>query len=171
MTTDNKLDKRTKQVHEEYRFSFMLISIICLLMIEPLVYDYIKIRFLIALFFTGIILSSIYAVSYRKYHTIVAVFLALPVLVISWSSPFVNFPWQPYVKNFFGVLFFLYILLIILSFIFRQHEVTREILFAAIVVYLLLGLMWSFIFQFIETSHPGAFVFPQGQTKAPGWDV
>ena len=163
MTTDCKPDKRTKQIQEEYRFSFMMNSIICLLMLEPFVYDFVKIKFLITLFFTGIILSSIYAVGYRKYHTIIAVFLALPVVIISWSSQFVDITWQQYVEDFFGILFFLFIILKILSYIFRQDVVTREILFASIVVYLLLGLMWSFIFQFIETFHPGSFLFPQGQ--------
>ena len=163
MTTDCKSDKRKKQIREEYRFSLMLLLLICLMILEPLFYDYMGIKILVDLIFSAIMLSSIYAVSYRKYATIIAVFLALPVLIISWSSHFVDIPWHQYGKDFFGILFFLFIICIILSYIFRQDEVTREILFAGIVVYLILGLMWSYIFQFIETFHPGSFLLPQGQ--------
>ena len=163
MTTDCKSDQRIKQIHEEYRFSLMLFLLICLMILEPLVSDYMRIKILVNLIFSAIMLSSIYAVSYRKYATLIAVSLALPVLIISWSSHFVKLPWHQYGKDFFGMLFFLFVILIILKHIFRQDEVTREILFASIVVYLLLGLMWSFIFQFIETFHPGSFVLPQGQ--------
>jgi voltage-gated potassium channel len=163
MATDCKSDQRINQIREEYRFSLMLFLLICLMILEPLVYDFLGIKILLNLIFSAIMLSSIYAVSYKKYATLIAVVLALPLLIISWSSTFVDLPWHQYGKDFFGILFFLFVIIIIVKHIFRQDEVSREILFAAIVVFMLLGLMWSFIFQLIEIFHSDSFNLPQGQ--------
>jgi hypothetical protein len=54
------------------------------------------------------------------------------------------------------------IILLILDYIFRQVKVSREVLFAAIVVYILFGVMWSAIFRFLELCQPGSFHIPHG---------
>jgi hypothetical protein len=165
MTPDSNPDQRFAQIRQEYRFSIMLISLVCLMTFDPFFYDYRWAGYLINLIFSVIILSSIYAISYRKYATLIAVFFALPVLVIKWSGLFVDYSWQPYVRDIFSACFFIFIILLMLDYIFRQIEVTRETLFAAIVVYLLLGLMWSVIFRFVETLQPGSFHLPHEQTS------
>lgn len=163
MTLDNNQDKRFARIREEYSFSIVLVSLVCMMIFEPIFYDYRGAVFFVNLIFSAIILSSIYAISYRKYAALIAVFLALPVLTINWSSPFVDHAWYPYVRDTFATSFFVLIILLILDYIFRQVQVTREVLFAAIVVYMLFGLMWSVIFRFLEISQPGSFHLPQGQ--------
>jgi hypothetical protein len=162
MTLDNKQDKRFARIREDYRFTIMLVSLICMMIIEPFLYDYPGAAFIINIIFSVIILSSIYAVSYRKKAALFAVILAAPVLVINWSSPFIDQTWYPYVRHIFSTCFFILIIILILDFIFRQVQVSREILFAAIVVYMLLGLMWAVIFRFLEICQPGSFLFPHG---------
>jgi voltage-gated potassium channel Kch len=61
------------------------------------------------------------------------------------------------VGGFSGVLFFAYMIVNILSFIYRQDKVTRDLIFSAVVVYLLMAIMWTFIYRVIETAHPGSF--------------
>jgi len=165
MITDSRISQRIKQVRKEYSFSIVLVSLICMMIFEPFFYDYKGTVFFVNLIFSAIILSSIYAISYRKYAALIAVFLALPVLAINWSSPFVDYTWYPYVRDTFASCFFILIIFLILDFIFRQVQVTREILFAAIVVFMLLGLMWSVIFRFLEISQPGSFHLPHDQSS------
>ena len=64
------------------------------------------------------------------------------------------------VGGFSGVLFFAYMIVNILSFIYRQDKVTRDLIFSAVVVYLLMAIMWTFIYTVIETAHPGSFTIP-----------
>jgi hypothetical protein len=45
----------------------------------------------------------------------------------------------------------------ILTFVFSAREVTRHVIFAAISVYLLFGIVWSIIYLILETLAPGSF--------------
>ncbi|UCG09184.1 MAG: hypothetical protein JSV83_11230 [Desulfobacterales bacterium] len=47
-----------------------------------------------------------------------------------------------------------------LRFIFRAKDVTKDVIFAAIVVYLLMAMMWSFIYGLLEVLQPGSFNIP-----------
>ena len=49
----------------------------------------------------------------------------------------------------FGVLFFGYAVLIILQGIAKSTDVSRETIFAAIVAYLLIALMWAFAYMIL----------------------
>ena len=53
--------------------------------------------------------------------------------------------------------FFAYLLIIILSHIFRQEEVTEDLITGAVCAYLLIGLVWTFIFYFLEQARQGSF--------------
>jgi hypothetical protein len=66
------------------------------------------------------------------------------------------------VGKIFGVFFVAYTIVIILSFIIREREVTRDVIYASIVVYLLIGVMWAFIYSAIEILQPGSFKIVEG---------
>ena len=48
----------------------------------------------------------------------------------------------------------------------RSTEVTRETIFAAVVSYLLIALMWSFLYMILELLIPGSFSFPDKSLRA-----
>ena len=48
----------------------------------------------------------------------------------------------------------------------RSTEITRETIFAAIVAYLLIALMWAFIYMILEIVVPGSFSFPDKSIRA-----
>ena len=54
-----------------------------------------------------------------------------------------------------------FVVVSILSFIFKEREVNANIIYASIVAYLLLAIMWIFIFKVIETLQPGSFFMPE----------
>ena len=51
-------------------------------------------------------------------------------------------------------------MVLILQEIARSTEVTRETIFAAVVAYLLIALMWAFLYMILELAVPGSFSFP-----------
>jgi hypothetical protein len=55
--------------------------------------------------------------------------------------------------------------IIILSHITREKHVTEDVIFGAIVAYLLMAIMWSFMYSVVEDLHPGSFVIPEGPVK------
>ena len=56
-------------------------------------------------------------------------------------------------------------IILLLNHIFRQDEVTKEVIFGALVVYLLMGLMWSFGYDLVDSLIPGSFKYPENFSK------
>jgi hypothetical protein len=143
--------------NSQTRFLLLLVSLMALMVLEPLLYDRTRIKFLIDIFFTVILFTSIYAVSDKKGTTLVAILLALPKLGTTWANNFVTHPLLYFLDSLFGIIFIGYIIILILRHIFRQEDVSSETIYGAIVVYILLGLMWVFLYNITEILHPGSF--------------
>ena len=147
------------------RFLFLLISILCLLIFTPIFQGFVGIRILMNAFITAILISGTYAASKKIYITITAASLALPMLVSIWISHFVDMPFLVFVGDCFGIAFIAFLVVIILSFIFGEREVTINVIYASIVVYLLIAIMWMFIYLVLESINPGSFATGEGQIE------
>ena len=141
----------------ENRFLFLLVSLLCFLILSPLLKDFIRISFLLDIFLTAVLLASIYAISQKKHHTLIGTILFLPVLVSTWSTYFVKIPSLTLMGSFFGILFFIFTVLSILSFIFRQDKITLDVICGALVIYLLIAVIWALLFRLLESMTPGSF--------------
>ncbi|KPJ99650.1 MAG: hypothetical protein AMJ60_04335 [Desulfobacterales bacterium SG8_35] len=139
------------------RFLLLLISLLALMVLEPFLFDRTGIRFLLDIFFTIILFTSIYAVSVKKGATLLAILLALPKLGTTWAINFKTNPLLFLFDSIFGIIFIAYIIVLILGYIFRQEDVTLETIYGAIVVYLLIGIMWFFLYSVTEVLHPQSF--------------
>ena len=148
------------------RFLFLLISILCLLVLAPIFKGFVGIRILMDIFFTSILISAVYAVSKKKYILLIAALLALPMFTSIWLNHFVKIPSLILGGDCFGILFMAFMVIVILSFIFREQEVTSNVIYGAIVVYLLIAIMWAFVFSVLESIHPGSFAVGEDQIEA-----
>jgi hypothetical protein len=149
-----------KNDDEEHTFLIMLVSLSLLIVIGPFLEEYTTISYIMDIFLTVVLVFGVASVSYRKYAVAIALCLIVPVLIISWSSKVVAIPRLLLFSDFLATMFFLFLILSILAHIFRQDEVTREVIYGAIVVYLLIGVMWAFVFNIMETLHPDSFSIP-----------
>ena len=154
---DKKLFLPLIRVCFKSRFLFLITSILLLIVLSPLLQNFFRLKMIMNIFFTTIIISGIYAVSPKKQNSIIAALLALPMLVAMWSRYFVINPTFMIVGSFFGIFFIAFAIINILLFIFREAEISTEMIYAAIVVYLLLAVMWTFIYGVIELCHNGSF--------------
>jgi hypothetical protein len=147
------------------RFLFLLISLLLLLILHPILNSFVGISILMDVFTTTILISGVYAVSKKKHVLFTAVILAIPFFVSIWIDNFVEVPSLIMVGECFGILFFAFIVTVILTLIFREQEVTGNTIYAAIVVYLLIAVMWAFVFSILETIQPGSFAIGEGQLE------
>ena len=168
MDADEKTCLPFSQVCFKERFSGLLIFIMAILILGPLVDEFVRIRIFIDILWTAVFASAIYAVSRKKIHIIIAVLLALPMLGGIWSRHLVGQHSLQVVGYLCGVAFILFAIIRILIFIYSHKEVTRDLIIGAAVVYLLLAIMWTFIFIVVETLHPGSFNLPEGQSIETG---
>jgi hypothetical protein len=139
------------------RFFILFVSLLALILVTPLVQGFVCIHIVWNIFFTGILLSGVHAVSEKRQNVYIASLLALPMLVSMWSIYFVESNYLVIVGYLCRVLFFAYIIVNILFFIYRQDKGTRDLIAGAAVVYLLMAMMWTFIYGVLEIAHPGSF--------------
>lgn len=129
-------------------FNFM-VSILLLLIISAVLegseYDYLVLNTLSTIVF----ISGVYAAGRSKKNVIILILLGLPWFLSEWV--FTKSP-----ETFFvSVMFFLFVTAIIFENILKTRKVTTDTLYGAVCVYLLLGLLWTSVYRFLEFVSPG----------------
>ena len=149
-----------KNDDEEHIFLFMLVSLSLLIVIGPFIDEFTRLDYIKDIFFTAILIFGVSSVSYRKHAVAFALCLVIPIFLITWSNKIIVMPGLLLFSDFLAILFFLFLIITILAHISRQDEVTREVIYGAIIVYLLIGIMWAFVYKIMEFLHPGSFNIP-----------
>ena len=165
---DEKTRLPVSKIYFKERFLGLLIFIIALIVVGPLIEEFMHLRILYDILWSAVLVSAIYAVSHKKRYILTAVLLALPMLASIWSGYFVvNLP-LGVMGGLCGAAFFIFAIIQILIFIYSQKEVTRNLIAGAAIVYLLMALAWSSIFAVVESLHPGSFSVPDIEGISPG---
>lgn len=134
----------------QYRMFDFMVSILLLLVLsavlEGVKYGYLVLNTISSIvFFLGV-----YVVGTNRRKLIVLLILGLPWFLSEWA--FTRTP----ETIFTSVLFFIFVTITILEHILKSEEVTIDTLYAAVCVYLMLGIMWASIYGFLEYIQPGA---------------
>lgn len=146
----------------KYKMFNFMVSIILLLILlavlEGTKYGYIVLN----LISTIVLLLGVHAVGGSKKRLIILILLGLPWFISEWTFTRSNR------TIFTSMLFFIFVTITILEHILRSKEVTADTLYAAVCVYLLLGIMWASIYGFLEYVTPGSiFAGREGDMHAP----
>ena len=146
----------TKACYKD-RFLFLIVFIVALIVLGPFMEGFIGLRYFMDLFFSIIFIATISAVSQKRYHIIIAAILMIPALFAVWipDIPTNNTPLT--IGYICGLIVFAFAVISILNYIFTEETVTRQTISAAVAVYLLIALMWSFIYRLIENLYPASF--------------
>ena len=146
----------------------LLVLLLGLLVLSPLFEEYFKLRLLGDLFFTAIFIYASYSLSRSKALVTSAVGLAVPAMVSFWIKPFYNLAWVEISGGLCGVAFMVIISAAILHHIFLQQDVNADLIAGAIVVYLIMALMWSLLYDVWRPLIPGHSNFQRGQPNPEG---
>jgi voltage-gated potassium channel len=142
------------------RFLLMLVLILLMILSTPFLHDFLRTRILKDIFWTAIIIWIICTIKLKKVQTLIATILVLPLIISTWASYAVGYTLVSMATQIFGALFLGYAVINILHIISKTKEIRRETIFAAIVAYLLLALMWAFVYSILEMAIPGSFALP-----------
>ena len=150
-------DAIEKLSQSKQRFLILLCLILGLLVLVPILIRIVAARIFVDIFLTAIVISMVYTISHKKGHVIVGVLLAIVMLVSLWLQYFYPNKAILAIGMFAGALFIGVVIASILIFIFRSEEINREIIYAAILLYLLAALLWAFVYTFLELIDPASF--------------
>jgi Ion channel len=155
------------------RFAYLAKSIILLLLAYPYMEHNLTGQLLMTVITIMVMMSLVVAASDERRRSIyIALALAVPWFVTLLTDSIPHFEPEHTVlvskEIVFAALLFFYTTFRIFMHLIRSREVTSEILFAAVCVYLLIGLAWATLYIFLEIIHPGSFVDASGDmTDSP----
>ena len=147
------------------RFLFLLILLLTLIVVVPFIGDYSGFRIVVDISVSGVFIAAMLAIAEKKNQLILALFLVVPTIVTLWIDYFTSGNWALAASEICGILFFGFAIIIIVNYIRRQSDVSTEIIFAAVVVYLLMAMLWADLYRLLETLAPGSFEMPGGQIQ------
>ena len=139
------------------RFLFLIVFNVVLIVLGPFVQGFIGLRLFMEVLFSIIFISTIYAVSQNRLHIIMAAILLIPALIAVWTPDIPRHNIRLTIGYLCGLIVLAFAIISILKFLFTQETVTRQTISAAVAVYLLIALMWTFIYRLIDNLYPGSF--------------
>jgi hypothetical protein len=135
----------------------LLCLILGLLVLVPVMQRFVAMRIFIDVFFNDTATTEIYTVSDKKGHVIAGLLLAIVMVTLLWLQHFYPNKWIAAISMLTGVFFGAVVIASILGFMLKSDEINREIIYAAILLYLLAALMWAFAYTFLELIDPASF--------------
>ncbi len=133
----------------KYKMFNFMVSIIILLILSAVLQEY-EFGFLFLNVASSIVfILGIYAAGRNKKNVIILIILGLPWFLSEWIFT------RSSETIFASVLFFLFISGTLIAHILHTKKVSADTLYAAVCVFLLLGLLWASIYNYLEYISPG----------------
>jgi len=136
-----------------------LVAILSMIIGSPFLDDLFHYAIIPDIFITIIFTFGIYAISRKKKDIYIALFLAVPMYIVTWSSHLYQNIDLFIIGHLLGAILVGFLIKLLINFIFFQKKVTKEIIYAAVVVYLLLALLWAFAYLTLDYFYPNSFTF------------
>ncbi len=141
----------------KYSFLGLLICLISVIVIAPFFMGNLYADLVMLAFISVVLISSTYIFSKKKRSLIIASSLAVPTLILNWARFFYTSPSTIIASKLLSLIFFGYIISILLWEVFKKKEITANLIYGSICIYLLIGLEWAFIFSLVDILQPGSF--------------
>jgi ion channel len=155
-----------------WRFSTvkLLIALLLLFAVTPFIQDLPHGELVESGLVTLVLIASLRVVGRDPKVFLVGALLFVPAIAGKWLNHF--FP--AYVPGHyflvFGMASFAFVVVVILRFILRTARVDAEVLCAGIVVYLMLGLLWTLAYMLLAQITPGSFSFAAADNSVSRMD-
>lgn len=146
------------------RFFPLLLSIIILLLSAPFFLQSPLRNWIFNILATGILISALYGITKSK-HTYKIVYLAAALSVIAHTlNTYYNYTSSLYMisDDITFIIFLATIVYFVFIALFESHKINTGSVYAAICIYLLLGLLFGMLYSAVETYSPGSFHFIYG---------
>ena len=139
-----------------FSFQLLLCSLLLLLFIPGLFYGTIAVV-TSRILFTVILLVCLYLTASNRRDLIIGCLLAIPALTSNWLiSLFVELSAQSLIYSISLIIFISFIVSVIFRYLIAARRVDSEMIYAAVCLYMLIGLCWTMIYFAIITVDPGA---------------
>ena len=148
------------------RFRTLFVALLTLIAVVPFLKPGTLGGVVLQIAFSVVTLSAFYAASEEKYAKIVGAAVAIPALLMIWAGAGGIFPSIYAFGVFLMVGFLVFTMWEMLAHVLRARRATTEVVFAAISVYLLMGIVGAILFGLLDLWQPGALHLPEIEVTA-----
>jgi voltage-gated potassium channel len=142
---------------ERNRYGFLLVCILFVIAGIPVIENFFEIRILTSIMLSLVVISAIYAMTHHRTIFITSAVLLLPVIISIWWNFIYKTFYSQLAYCIFHIIFLIFIIYHIFVSTFKAKIVNKGVINGAIVVYLLIGFLWTFNYSLVECLHPGSF--------------
>ncbi len=144
------------------RFLFLLISMVLTFILRPFLEAFVGFSLLMDIFVTAILISGIYALSEKRNTFVISIVFVVVVVALRGVNQILSLPSLSLIGNMISALFLMYTTVIIIIYIFREKDITSDVILGGICIYLLMGFIWALAFTILESVQAGSFQLPEG---------
>ncbi len=138
---------------------FLLVFLLAFILVFPFFEQFRIGDILLVVIMTGLLISAVYNVSENSREVAITLLLLIPTALTSWANFFIPSRWVFLVQIVSVIIFLVYTQGIILRRVMQTRHVTENEIFSAVSVYIMIGLAYAFVYQFVELVIPGSFLF------------
>lgn len=155
-----KMLKALSHAEVKGRLRYVVVAMVLLLVLHPFLQNGFTQTIVLNVLVTVVCIAAIYAVSSNRTHLVIASVFAVPWFVTNWVSLVASDPSVVLlsVSTVSLTLFYAVTAAVILSFVLSAKEISGDILYGAVSVYLLIGGAFAMLYVSVETLAPGSFV-------------
>ncbi len=111
---------------------------------------------IIPILFALLMIACLYLVATEKKYLTIGLVLAVPALITHWSFGLLPETARLTINSVLQIAFLSYVCGHIYTYLFTARKIVSDVIFAALCLYFLLGIVWTFAYFLIEINSPGA---------------
>ena len=140
------------------RFIYVILAIILVLLVNPFIRHTGTIgSFFSTILITMIPLASFYALTKERNRALIILLVAAPFVILDGLNMFFSNRYLMVVAYSFATFLYFYIVVLSVRNLLSQRVITANLIYCAISIYLLIGIMWAGIYVVLEGISPGSF--------------
>ncbi len=139
------------------RYGFLLVSMCLMIGLRPFLNDLVEADLLTDIFFIGMLMSGIYAVSKTPAAFRLSCLLVLVVIVLKIVRHVLGIHYLHVLELVLIMLFIIQMLLMILEHLLIEQEVTADIIMGSACGFVLFGFFWAYGYYLLEVLQPNSF--------------
>ena len=152
-----------------YRFGILLAALLGMLVYGPLIeliapqLPPLLTRLTFGSIFGWLTISAVYAVSKRRQTPRAALMLGISLFLAAIADLILVCAETHILAHVLGIVFLSHIVMAMLKFILQQTRISTDTVFAALCIYLLVGIVWAIVYSLLEQVQPGAFSYAHAE--------
>jgi len=140
------------------RFIYIIFAIMLVLLVNPFIRPLGLIGHLSSTLFLAMIpLASAYALTEDRRKTMIILLIAAPFVILDGLNVYFTSRVLMVVAVSFATILYFYIVSLLVKNLLSVRVVTANLIYCAISIYLLIGIMWAGIYNIVEGISPGSF--------------